>query len=73
MVSEKQYRMARRVYAVCAVMLFFAVALGLWVGYDCLHGNARVHNVASVVLNIVLFAYLLLSNHKTIKAYKAGK
>ncbi len=69
MVSEKQYRMAHRVYA---VMLFFVVALGLWVGYDCLPGNARVHNVASVVLNIVLFACLLLSNCKTIKAYKAG-
>lgn len=52
--------------------MVFAVALGLWVGYDCLHGNARVHNVASVVLNIVLFACLLLSNRKTIKAYKAG-
>ena len=73
MVSEKQYRMARKVYAVCAVMLILSVALGLWIGYDCLYGNAQVHNVASVVINIVLFACLLFSNRKIIKAYKAGK
>ncbi|MGN1354565.1 MAG: hypothetical protein ACI4V2_06610 [Alloprevotella sp.] len=73
MVSEKQYRMARRVYAVCAVMLALTAALAVWVGYDCLQGNAGMHNVASVVINIVLFACLLFSNRNIIKAYKAGK
>ena len=73
MVSEKQYRVACRLCAVCVVMLMLTAGLAFWVAYDCLQGNAHVHNVASVVINIVLFACLLISNRKIIKAYKADK
>ena len=73
MVSEKQYRVARRLCVVCVVMLMLTAGLAFWVAYDCLQGNAHVHNVASVVINIVLFACLLISNRKIIKAYNADK
>ncbi len=32
--------------AVCVVMLMLTAGLAFWVGYDCLQGNAHVHNVA---------------------------
>lgn len=71
MITEKEYRMARRIVAVCCAMLVLAIGLFVWVVADYCSGNAEAHNFASVIINIVLFTSLIVVNRKKVKEYES--
>jgi len=71
MTTEKQYRMAKRLYYFICVLLPLCVCLLLWNGYDYLRGNEEMHNVASSLLSTCLFTVLLIRNRKIKKDYES--
>ena len=71
MITEKEYKVARRIVAVSWAMLVLAIGLLVWVLVDYFTGDAKAHNFASVIINIALFTTLIVHNRKKIKQYKS--
>ena len=71
MITENEYKVARRIVAVSWAMLVLAIGLLVWVLVDYFTGDAKAHNFASVIINIALFTTLIVHNRKKIKQYKS--
>ena len=66
MITENEYRTARRIVAVCSAMLVLVMGLLVWV----ISRDADAHNLASIIINISLFTFLIVHNRKKINQYK---
>lgn len=65
MITENEYRTARRIVAVCSAMLVLVMGLLVWV----ISRDADAHNLASII-NISLLTFLIVHNRKKINQYK---
>lgn len=71
MITENEYKVARRIVAVCWAMLVLAIGLLVWVLVDFFSGDAKAHNFASVIINIALFSTLIVHNRRKIRQYES--
>jgi len=73
MEKEKNYRIAKRVYYGCRVMLVLSIVLLLWVGYDYLVNKVYTHRIEIAIINIALFTTLMRRNKKIKDEYESGE
>ncbi|GEM_PF-6590710 len=73
MVTEKNYKLARHVYYVCALLLVPSIILLGWILYDYLAHNADKSNLVPAIIDILLFAVLMVRNKRIMNRYEAQK
>jgi len=73
MKTEKEYRLAKKLFYFCCVILPLCVCLLLWIGYDYLKGDDEILNVVLSLISTCLFTVLLIRNKKIMKDYESQK
>ncbi|MDO4950246.1 MAG: hypothetical protein Q4E55_08850, partial [Bacteroidales bacterium] len=71
MITEKMYKMARRIYYVCALLMVPSVILFGWILYGYLAHNENVGNLVPAVIDILLFAVLMIRNKSIMNKYES--
>ena len=73
MITEKEYRQAKRLLYICIAFLVLSVVLLARIGYDFIVDNGAVHNIASAIINLALFTVLTIRNRRIVKDYEQNK
>lgn len=72
MITERMNKRARHVYYVCALLLALSTILLGWVLYDYLVlGDDVVEKLVPAIIDILLFAVLMIRNKKTMNKYES--